>query len=324
MRKISIRPIYKNDYKLINFWIKNSIINEKVKISKIYYKKKINIIISDNIRIGMQIKKKNKKYNFIYPVYYTLGYLSKKFSDKVYGKKYEDVDVFYNEIKKKENISDILIKKKKIKYSNKKILLLGNQSRNNKLIKFLKKKKFKISITNQYFSSKDLKAKKYDFIISSGYPFKIRSEIVDKYSDKIFNLHATFLPWGKGIGTTLFSFLIKQPTGSSIHLIDKKFDTGDIILRKFFKAKNNDTTRSFYRKLLIITEKMAINYLPQILNGNFKKFSQKKFSVKPPYFSRFDFEKIIRILPLGYDTKIKTLVGLGNIIRENKRFIENF
>ena len=74
---------------------------------------------------------------------------------------------------------------------------------------------------------------------------------------------------------------------------------------------------------MILTEQIAISYLLQILDGNFKRISQRKFLTKPPYFSRFDFEKIIRILPLGYDTKIKTLVGLGNIIKENKRFLKN-
>ena len=74
---------------------------------------------------------------------------------------------------------------------------------------------------------------------------------------------------------------------------------------------------------MIITEKVAISNLLQILDGNFKRIPQIKFSIKPPYFSRFDFEKVIRILPLGYDTKIKTLVGLGNIIKENENFLSN-
>ncbi len=323
MGKISVRPIYKNDYELINFWMKNPLINKKIKKIKIPTKKKLKIIISDNIRIGMQLTKNNKKFHFVYPSYYTLGYLSKKFSDNVYGKKYEDIDYFYKEIKKNENINNILLDKRKLNYSKKKLLLLGNLSRNYKLVEFLKKKKCKIAISNKYLKRKDIKNKKYDFIISSGYPFKINNDIINEYSDKIFNLHATFLPWGKGIGTTLFSFLLKQPTGSSIHLIDKKFDTGDIIIRKFLMARSNDTTRSFYKKLMILTEQIAISYLLQILDGNFKRISQRKFLTKPPYFSRFDFEKIIRILPLGYDTKIKTLVGLGNIIKENKRFLKN-
>ena len=303
--------------------MENPLINKKIKKFKITNKKKIKIVLSDNIRIGLQLKKKNKEYYFVFPIYYTFGYLSKKFTDKVYGKKYEDVNHFYKEIKKNENINNILLDKKKLRYSKKKLLLLGNQSRNYKLIKFLKKRKCEISISNKYLKNIDLKNKKYDFIISSGYPFKINKDIVDKYSGKIFNLHATFLPWGKGIGTTLFSFLLKQPTGSSIHIIDKKFDTGDIIYRKFFMASNNDTTRSFYKKLMIITEKVAISNLLQILDGNFKRIPQIKFSIKPPYFSRFDFEKVIRILPLGYDTKIKTLVGLGNIIKENENFLSN-
>ena len=46
------------------------------------------------------------------------------------------------------------------------------------------------------------------------------------------------------------------------------------------------------------------------------------FQKKPPYLSRFDFEKIMRILPNGYDTKIKTLIGLGNLLRSNRKFTE--
>ena len=57
-------------------------------------------------------------------------------------------------------------------------------------------------------------------------------------------------------------------------------------------ASKDDTTRSFYKKLMIITEKIAISNLLQILNGNFKRIQQKKFSIKLPYFSRFDFEKV--------------------------------
>ena len=322
MNKISIRPVYKNDHELINFWIKNSLISEKKKNFKILNKNKIKILVSDNIRIGMRILKKNKKFYFIYPTYYTFGYLDKFFLNKVYGKDFEDVKTFYKEIENLEDTTNITINKKIFKNIKKKILLLGNNSRNKKLIIFLKKKNCNISISNKYLKIKDILNKKFDFIISSGYQFKINDNIIKEYSGKIFNLHATFLPWGKGIGTTLFSFILKQPTGSSIHLIDKQFDTGDIILRKTFKAATNDTTRTFYNKLMKITENIAISNLPQILNSNFKRFPQKNFIAKPPYFSRFDFEKIIRILPLGYDTKIKTLIGLGNILKENKKFID--
>ena len=237
MNKILFRSAYKNDYELIKYWIQNPLIKEKIKKIKILPKKKIKIIVSDNIRVGMRIKKENKEYYFIYPNYYTLGYLSKKFIHRVYGKNCEDINNFYKEIKKNNNIENILLSKKKIKNSKKKLLILGNKSRNNKLVKYLKKRNHNVKISNQYLSSKDLINKKYDYIVSSGYPFKINDKIVSKYAGRILNLHATFLPWGKGIGTTLFSFLLKHPTGLSIHLIDKKFDTGDIIFRKFLMAK---------------------------------------------------------------------------------------
>ena len=278
MRNILIRNLYKNDYEIINFWLNNPVIKEKKKKFKIKKNKNIKIIISDNIRVGLQLKKKNRIYNFIYPIYYTFGYIYKKFAQKSFGKNFEDVGQFYKEVTKSENVENINIIKKNFQNLKKKILILGSLSRNKKLIKSLKKNNIKVSISNNYLKKSKSVKKKYDFIVSSGYPFKINDKIVNKYSGKIFNLHATFLPWGKGIGTTLFSFLLKQPTGSSIHLIDKKFDTGDIILRKTFRAKSNDTTRTFYKKLMIITEQIAIDNIIQIFNGNFKRYPQVNFS----------------------------------------------
>ena len=101
MAKILKRSIYRNDYELINFWIKNPLIKKKTQVNEIFRNKSIKIILSDNIRIGIELKKKNKKFYFIYPSYYTLGYLNNKFSYKIYGKNFEDVRYFYNEVKKK-------------------------------------------------------------------------------------------------------------------------------------------------------------------------------------------------------------------------------
>ncbi len=58
MRNILIRNLYKNDYEIINFWLNNPVIKEKKKKFKIKNNKNIKIIISDNIRVGLQLKKK--------------------------------------------------------------------------------------------------------------------------------------------------------------------------------------------------------------------------------------------------------------------------
>ena len=46
--------------------------------------------------------------------------------------------------------------------------------------------------------------------------------------------------------------------GISIHEIDENFDTGPIIYRKKINFVNNDTTRTFYNKLLKSLEKFSV------------------------------------------------------------------
>ena len=49
------------------------------------------------------------------------------------------------------------------------------------------------------------------------------------FKGRIINLHATFLPWGKGIGTTFFSVILENQWGYQFMIIDENFDTGPII-----------------------------------------------------------------------------------------------
>ena len=194
------------------------------------------------------------------------------------------------------------------------------------LVQYLIKNKlisngYKVDLLNNRINLKKVIKKKYDFIISSGYPYKITGDIITKFKNNIINLHATFLPWGKGIGTTFFSFLLFQPIGVSIHFINKKYDMGNIICRIRVKEKKNDTTRSYYRRILSKLEKIFIKNSKKIINQNIASKNQKKFNVRPQYFSRDNFESIMRNLPNGYDTKLKDLSIHGAIINNNIKFI---
>ena len=154
----------------------------------------------------MQLKKKNRIYNFIYPIYYTFGYINKKFAQKSFGKNFEDVGQFYKEVTKSENVENINIIKKNFQNLNKKILILGSLSRNKKLIKSLKKNNIKVSNSNNYLKKSKSVKKKYDFIVSSGYPFKINDKIVNKYSGKFSIYTQLFCHGGKELELLYFLF----------------------------------------------------------------------------------------------------------------------
>ena len=301
------------------------------KIDKFLEKNIINIIIIDNIRIGAKFEKKNNK-NFIFlnPIFYINQYYDIKIIQKfnIIRKNYlsnAKVDYFKDSFSK-NLICNIDIKEKnqsKLKIDqNLNILILGPNERNKKILAHLNRDRNnteihdrKISINSKILNNKDL-------LISSGYSHLIKQDIVNKFKGRIINLHATFLPWGKGIGTTLNTFLLNVPAGVSYHLIDKNFDTGKIIFRKLFTPNKNDTTRLFYSKLINNLNDSFIKDWKVIKKLNFVTHSQNKDNLRINYFSRLDFEKLIEILPLGYDTKLLDLLVIGFICRNNLKLFQ--
>lgn len=313
------KNFYKIDYFTLKRWISefSFLYNKSFKINK-NKQKKLKVLTSDNIRVAVKYKK-----NF----FFSLSYIFKNYYNYNEVKKLllikqiKSSSDYFNSFKFKKIFFDIdikFIKKKKFKI--KKILILGPHNRNKKIIRALTKK-FKVLIVNEKIDLKYLKNKKIDFLVSSGYPYKISNKIVKTFKGRIINLHATFLPWGKGIGTTFFSVIFREPMGISIHEIDENFDTGPIIYRKKINFVNNDTTRTFYNKLLKSLEKFSCENLSKIIQNEYKRNYQKNFNVKTNYFSRDQFEKIIEILPNGYDTKMTDLIKLSNLVTNNNKFL---
>jgi folate-dependent phosphoribosylglycinamide formyltransferase PurN len=316
-------------------WFKNPLIKnknkkkiniEKVvkKIEKLVKLKDIKFLTVDNIRIGLVANINKKKIYYINPFSYSHLYLNendlKNFKIINRGKKF----LYYRRLYKQKDLEEIKLKKnnKEYKKNIKKILILGPKKRNLKIIKFLYSKKYKVVSINEKINLNFLIKKNIEYIISSGYPHKIDKKIVKFFNSKIINLHATFLPWGKGIGTTFISFLLFQPVGISIHHINSEYDKGNIICRYSIKPKNNDTTRTFYGRLLEKLEEIFIKNHKSIIEKNLKSINQNNFLSRPAYYSRDEFENIISTLPLGYDTKLVDLVNLGFILKNNKLFLE--
>lgn len=296
------------------------------------YKKKLQLICSDNIRIGIVLSIRSQKYYFLSTVFQSISnfdynYFIKNISNNKMTKNkllfmYKDKYTF-DQLKN-------LNQKKLLKNDNNKIiykraLILGPKKRNENIIRYLRLKKIKVFNSLMPIQKSYLKKNKIDVILSSGYAFKIPKDIVNLYKKRIFNLHATFLPWGKGIGTTFYSFLLDQPVGVSIHLIEKEFDTGDILVRKKIFPNINDTTRTFYGKLLKEIDLIFFENFNLIFSNNFVSYKQTKILNKvQPYFSRLEFEKLYSQLSNGYDTFLYQLSLVSYIQKNNKKFKQIF
>lgn len=188
-----------------------------------------------------------------------------------------------------------------------KILLLGPLWRNESIKLFLEEAGETVDTSNDKVSIDFLRENKIDLILSSGYPWIIKEPVISEYKDRIINLHATYLPWGKGIGTTLFAILEGSPLGATIHFIDGGIDTGDILEQERFYYNSNDTLRSVYDKLLKATEQLFLKNWKKLSTKSYKRQVQKNLDIEIKYRSRIDSERFMDLLPQKWDTPVDDL-----------------
>jgi methionyl-tRNA formyltransferase len=190
----------------------------------------------------------------------------------------------------------------------KNILLLGPDWRNHAIEKVLKKKNNLLK-TNKKINTKLIINNKIDILITSGYPFLIKEEIIKKVNIAI-NLHISFLPYGKGIMPNLWSFVENFPAGITIHQLDKNFDTGKILIQKkiYFKDKSNQTLKTTHDYLLAKLEDLFLKNYRKIFNNKIKSFEQNKYIIINRYHTRKESDKIMKKLPKKWNTPIKEIL----------------
>ncbi len=202
----------------------------------------------------------------------------------------------------------------------KKIRILGPTGRNESIRKTLCDLGFKVIVSPDPYDTDSVDVFSPDIILSSGYDRMLRPETVQKYSQRIINLHAAYLPWARGIGTTLFATMLRYPFGVSVHFINEGLDTGKLIARKLVHPSPNDTLRTFYSKLLTATEELFFENFPKIVTGQINGVPQKELGEINTHRSRLQFESVLDVCPNGYDTLISDLEKLRDSLEASNAF----
>ncbi len=161
----------------------------------------------------------------------------------------------------------------------KKILFLGYNSKETKLLDQIKNFDTNVYIKN-YSSKVNLKmAKNFDVIICYGYRHIIKNEILSKYKKKIINLHIGYLPYNRGAHPNFWSFAENTPSGVTIHQIEKNLDKGKILFQKqidfeLIKNKKKLNFENTYKILRIEIEKLFLKNIDKILRSKFEVYPQ--------------------------------------------------
>ena len=181
------------------------------------------------------------------------------------------------------------------------IFISGRGSNMKSLIKYSKKKNSKIEIIKVFSNNKTAKgletAKKlnvpeifyyskksfeekikknlYDIelICLAGFMQILSPSFVNKWKGKLINIHPSYLPHFKGLKAQQKAIVAKASfSGCTVHYVNKKIDSGNIIKQKKIKILKKDDTKSLTKKILIEEHKLY----PKALNVVVKKLLLNK------------------------------------------------
>lgn len=108
-----------------------------------------------------------------------------------------------------------------------------------------------------------------DLIVLAGCMVVLPAKLIEKYRNKIINIHPALIPsfCGKGFyGLRVHEEVLKRGvklTGATVHFVDEGTDTGPIILQKAVEVKNDDTPEILQRRVM---EEAEWKIMPEAIN----------------------------------------------------------
>lgn len=119
---------------------------------------------------------------------------------------------------------------------------------------------------------------KYDIemIFLAGYMRMLHVSILEKYNNRIFNIHPALLPkfGGKGMyGMNVHNAVIEAgetETGVTIHRVNAEYDSGEIVAQTKVPVQENDTPESLAARVLNREHEFLVEVISDIVDGKIK------------------------------------------------------
>ncbi len=95
-----------------------------------------------------------------------------------------------------------------------------------------------------------------DLVVLAGYLVVIPPEMIDKYENKIINIHPSLIP--AFCGTGFYGLKVHEAAlergvkvaGATVHFVDKGTDTGPILLQKAVVVEEGDTPKILQQRVM--------------------------------------------------------------------------
>ncbi len=155
------------------------------------------------------------------------------------------------------------------------VVLVAGNKRDAKVFERVKQYKIDTFIFNKYNFNENfidiLDKYETDLIVLAGFLWKIPKSLINRYKNKIINIHPSLLPLygGKGMyGMNVHKAVIsnkEKKTGISIHEVNEDYDKGKIIFQAKILVLPEDTIESLASRVQDLEKKHFPNIIKEFL-----------------------------------------------------------
>ena len=112
-----------------------------------------------------------------------------------------------------------------------------------------------------------LKKNNIEIICLAGFMKILSKNFIKKFQGKILNIHPSLLPKYKGLNTHKRVLNNKEKySGCTVHFVNDKLDSGEIIVQKRVKILKNETEASLAKKILAQEHKLYPKAILKLFN----------------------------------------------------------
>ncbi|HEX2833505.1 MAG TPA: phosphoribosylglycinamide formyltransferase [Thermoanaerobaculia bacterium] len=116
---------------------------------------------------------------------------------------------------------------------------------------------------------KVLDAARPDYIVLAGYMRLLSANFVERFRDRILNIHPSLLPSFPGVDAQAQALQHGvKIAGCTVHFVDENLDAGPILLQRAVEVLDDDTVESLSARILVEEHRAYVDAL--------KKLSAKK------------------------------------------------
>lgn len=115
-----------------------------------------------------------------------------------------------------------------------------------------------------------------DLVVLAGYLKKIPENVIDKYSNRIVNIHPALLPafggkgyYGMRVHKAVFDYGAKV-SGITIHLVDKQYDHGPVLYQEAVSVEDCHSPEEISDKVLHLEHRAYSQVIEKILTIGFR------------------------------------------------------